>query len=74
MDGDPSSISADIDLLSVNTNGGLAGLIIALIVLVILSGCFSATETAYTSFSTVRMRRYAAKKRTARQVLKLSAS
>ncbi len=48
------------------------GLLIALIVLVFLSGCFSATETAYTSFSTVRMRRYAAKKRSARVVLRMS--
>ncbi len=61
MDGDPSS-----------HGGSLIGLTIALILLLILSGFFSATETAYTSFSTVRMRRYAAKKRSARQVLKLS--
>ena len=59
MDGDPSS-------------GSIIGLLIALVILVFLSGCFSATETAYTSFSTVRMRRYSAKKRSARQVLKLS--
>lgn len=44
----------------------------ALVVLVIFSAFFSATETAYTSFSTVRMRRYAQKKRTARLALKLS--
>lgn len=48
------------------------GLWIALVLLVLLSGFFSATETAYTSFSTVRMRRYAAKKRSARLVMKLS--
>ncbi len=48
------------------------GLLIALLVLIVLSGFFSATETAYTSFSTVRMRRYALKKRSARLVLKLS--
>lgn len=48
------------------------GLLIALIVLVILSGFFSATETAYTSFSTVRMRGLAQKKRTAKVALKLS--
>lgn len=48
------------------------GLLIALVVLVVLSGCFSATETAYTSFSTVRMRRMAQKKRSARVALKLS--
>lgn len=52
---------------------GTIGLLIALVVLVILSGVFSATETAYTSFSTVRMRRMAAKKRTARVALALSA-
>ena len=73
MDGDPSSYLGGIgSLLSVPSHGVFVGLIIALIVLVFLSGCFSATETAYTSFSTVRMRRYAAKKRSARQVLKLS--
>ena len=49
------------------------GLLIALVVLVILSGLFSATETAYTSFSAVRMRRYAKRKRTARMALRLSA-
>ncbi len=48
------------------------GLLIALVVLVITSGFFSATETAYTSFSTVRMRRYAAKRATARLALKMS--
>lgn len=48
------------------------GLLIALIVLIVLSGFFSATETAYTSFSTVRMRALAEKKRTARLALKLS--
>lgn len=50
----------------------IIGLLIALVVLVVLSGFFSATETAYTSFSTVRMRRYAQKKATARLVLKMS--
>ncbi len=53
-------------------DGGSIGLLIALVVLVFLSGCFSATETAYTSFSTVRMRRIAQKKRSARLALKLS--
>lgn len=48
------------------------GLLIALIILVVLSGFFSASETAFTSFSTVRMRRYAPKKRSARLVLKMS--
>lgn len=52
-------------------DGGTIGLLIALVVLVVLSGFFSATETAYTSFSTVRMRRMA-KKRTARVALLLS--
>ncbi len=51
---------------------GTICLLIALVVLVILSGIFSATETAYTSFSTVRMRRISAKKRTARVALSLS--
>ncbi len=74
MDGDPSSyLGGSITLLSVNGgHSAIIGLWISLVVLVFLSGCFSATETAYTSFSTVRMRRYAAKKRSARQVLKLS--
>ena len=49
------------------------GLLIALVVLVILSGLFSATETAYISFSAVRMRRFAKRKRTARMALRLSA-
>ena len=62
MDGDPSS----------SLNGSTIGLLIALLVLIVLSGFFSATETAYTSFSTVRMRRYAQKKRSARRVLSLS--
>ncbi len=48
------------------------GLLVALVILVVLSGFFSATETAYTSFSTVRMRRYAQKRRSARLALKLS--
>ena len=48
------------------------GLVIALAVLVVFSGFFSATETAYTSFSAVRMRRFAATKRTARLALRLS--
>ena len=49
------------------------GLLIALFVLVVLSGLFSATETAYTSFSAVRMRRFAKKKKTARMAFRLSA-
>lgn len=51
---------------------GTIGLWIALVVLLMLSAFFSATETAYTSFSTVRMRRMALKKRSARLALKLS--
>lgn len=50
----------------------MIGLLIALVILVFLSAFFSATETAYTSFSTVRMRRFAQKKRTARLALKMS--
>ena len=50
----------------------LIGLLAALVVLVALSAFFSATETAYTGFSSVRMRRISAKKRTARVALKLS--
>lgn len=49
------------------------GLLIALVVLVALSGYFSAMETAYTSFSTVRMRRLAQKKKSARLAFALSA-
>lgn len=45
---------------------------IALVILCIFSAFFSATETAYTSFSAVRMRRFAQKKCTARIALKLS--
>ena len=51
---------------------GSIGLLVALLVLIVFSGFFSAMETAYTSFSTVRMRRMAQKKRTARVALKLS--
>ncbi len=49
----------------------MTALIIALVILIICSGFFSATETAYTSFSSVRMRRFAVKKRTARVALRL---
>ncbi len=49
------------------------GLLIALVVLVTLSGLFSATETAYTSFSPVRMRRFAKNKKSARMAFRLSA-
>ena len=47
-------------------------MLIALVILVALSGFFSATETAYTGFSEMRMRRFAKKRRTARIALKLS--
>ncbi|MBR7186144.1 MAG: HlyC/CorC family transporter [Clostridia bacterium] len=53
-------------------DSGDIGLLVALLVLVVLSGCFSATETAYTSFSTVRMRRYAVKRKSAKLALELS--
>ncbi len=53
-------------------DGGDIGLLVALLILVLLSGCFSAAETAYTGFSTVRMRRYAQKRRSARRALRLS--
>ena len=53
-------------------DNAVIGLIVALLILIVLSSFFSATETAFTSFSTVRMRRYAQKKRTARLALKLS--
>ncbi len=74
---DPSgSTGGHIVSLATETAGGsdsrIIGLAVALVVLVILSGLFSATETAYTSFSTVRMRRIAQKKRSARTALKLS--
>lgn len=66
MDVPPSS-----SLLAIS-HSAMIGLLAVLIVLVVLSGFFSATETAYTSFSTVRMRRYAQKKRSARCALKMS--
>lgn len=43
-------------------SGTMTALIIALVILIVFSGFFSATETAYTSFSSVRMRRFAAKR------------
>ena len=53
-------------------DGGDIGLLVALILLVVLSGIFSATETAYTGFSAVRMRRYALRNKFAQVALKLS--
>lgn len=71
MDAAPSSDIAP-SLLAAQNGGLHATLLIVLVVLVILSGCFSATETAYTSYSTVRMRRIALKRRSAKLALKLS--
>jgi len=68
MDADPS-IVAPSTLLAVQ--GSDIALWIVLVVCIILSGLFSATETAYTSYSEVRMRRFAQKKRSARLALKL---
>ncbi len=45
---------------------------VSLLILIVFSGFFSATETAYTGFSVVRMRRYAQRKKSARQALKIS--
>lgn len=53
-------------------DGSAAGLIIALAILLLLSAFFSATETAYTSFSQARMKRLATEKKSAARVLKLS--
>ncbi len=60
-------------LSATGLDGKAFGLLVALIVLVFFSACFSATETAYTGFSMVRMRRIAQKKASARLALKLSA-
>lgn len=53
-------------------SGTAIGIIIALVVLLIFSAYFSATETAFTSFSAVRMKKLAQTKKSARLVLKLS--
>lgn len=50
----------------------MIALLVALVILIMLSGFFSATETAYTSFSAVRMRRFSKTKRSARVALRLS--
>ncbi len=50
----------------------MIGMLIALVALIAMSAFCSATETAYTSFSEMRMRRYAKKRRTARIALQLS--
>lgn len=69
MDADPSTVAPSTLLLAVN--GGNVALWIVLVICIVLSGIFSATETAYTSFSEVRMRRFAQKKRSAQLALKL---
>lgn len=46
-------------------------LIISLVILLLLSAFFSASETAYTSFSEVRMKKMAKKQKTAKVALKL---
>ena len=54
------------------TEGSAIGLIIALAVLLVFSAFFSATETAFTSFNQVRMKKLAETKKSARLVLKMS--
>lgn len=53
-------------------DGSAIGLIIALAVLLLFSAYFSASETAFTGFNQVRMKKLAEKKSSARLVLKLS--
>ena len=73
MDAGPSTeLPPSALLIPSSFTGVTLALVIALVVLLFLSGFFSATETAYTSFSTVRMRRYAQRKRSARLALKMS--
>ena len=48
------------------------GIVIALVVLLVFSAYFSATETAFTSFNAVRMKVLAEKKKSAKLVLKLA--
>ena len=50
----------------------VVGIIVALVVLLLLSAYFSATETAFTSFNAVRMKVLAEKKKSAKLVLKLA--
>lgn len=52
-------------------NGTAVGLIIAIAVLIVFSAYFSATETAFTGYNAVRMKRLAQKKKSARLVLKM---
>ena len=50
----------------------VVGIVIALVVLLVFSAYFSATETAFTSFNAVRMKVLAEKKKSAKLVLKLA--
>lgn len=52
--------------------GSAIGIIIALAILLMFSAYFSATETAFTSFSQARMKSLALKKKSAKLALKLS--
>ncbi len=54
------------------TNSGAIGLIIGLVVLLIFSAFFAATETAFTSFSNARMKTLAKTRKNARRVLELA--
>lgn len=54
------------------TNSSTVGMILGLGVLIILSGFFAATETAFTSFSHVRMKTLAVTRKKARIALKLA--
>lgn len=49
-----------------------AGILIALCVLLVFSGFFSAAETAFTGFSQIKMKNYARTKRSARLVLEMN--
>lgn len=53
-------------------NGTAIGLIVALAVLLLFSAYFSATETAFTSYNAVRMKKLSQTKKAARLVLKMS--
>ena len=48
----------DVPLLAANTMGGsqLAGYIVAIVVLIFLSGFFSSTETAFSSLNRIRLK------------------
>lgn len=49
----------------------LVGLIVALVILILLSGFFSACETAFTSANEARLKNFATKKRRAKYILTL---